>query len=117
MFGQATRRVEERRHYAHQRASVEGMFKEAHKRRRLEETACRSRFDRTQTVLAAVFGGGQVCFGISTPIEDKIGATGFEPATTCTPYKCATKLRYAPVFYTALPGTFHKSHEKITKVQ
>jgi hypothetical protein len=23
----------------------------------------------------------------------KIGATGFEPATTCTPYRCATKLR------------------------
>lgn len=27
-----------------------------------------------------------------------VGATGFEPATTCTPYRCATKLRYAPVF-------------------
>jgi hypothetical protein len=26
-----------------------------------------------------------------------IGATGFEPATTCTPYRCATKLRYARI--------------------
>ena len=26
-----------------------------------------------------------------------IGATGFEPATPCTPYRCATKLRYAPI--------------------
>jgi hypothetical protein len=26
----------------------------------------------------------------------RVGATGFEPATTCTPSKCATRLRYAP---------------------
>ena len=26
----------------------------------------------------------------------QVGATGFEPATTCTPCKCATGLRYAP---------------------
>src|SRR6218665_119263 len=26
-----------------------------------------------------------------------VGATGFEPATTCTPSKCATRLRYAPL--------------------
>jgi hypothetical protein len=25
-----------------------------------------------------------------------VGATGFEPATTCPPGKCATRLRYAP---------------------
>src|SRR5215831_14219337 len=25
-----------------------------------------------------------------------VGATGFEPATTCPPCKCATRLRYAP---------------------
>ena len=25
-----------------------------------------------------------------------VGATGFEPATTCTPSRCATRLRYAP---------------------
>ncbi len=25
-----------------------------------------------------------------------VGATGFEPATTCTPSKCATRLRHAP---------------------
>ena len=29
--------------------------------------------------------------------RSKVGATGFEPATTCTPYRCATKLRYAPI--------------------
>gem|GEM_PF-794886 len=26
-----------------------------------------------------------------------VGATGFEPATSCTPCKRATKLRYAPL--------------------
>ena len=26
-----------------------------------------------------------------------IGATGFEPATPCTPCKCATRLRHAPM--------------------
>ena len=26
-----------------------------------------------------------------------VGATGFEPATSCTPCKRATKLRYAPI--------------------
>src|SRR5690349_20500197 len=26
-----------------------------------------------------------------------VGATGFEPATTCTPSKCATRLRHAPL--------------------
>jgi hypothetical protein len=31
-----------------------------------------------------------------------IGAAGFEPTTTCTPYRCATKLRYAPM---NLPAT------------
>src|SRR5258705_2487926 len=25
-----------------------------------------------------------------------VGATGFEPATTCPPCRCATRLRYAP---------------------
>src|SRR5688572_23664860 len=25
-----------------------------------------------------------------------VGATGFEPATTCPPGRCATRLRYAP---------------------
>ena len=32
-----------------------------------------------------------------TPGPSMVGATGFEPATTCTPSKCATRLRYAPV--------------------
>ncbi len=27
-----------------------------------------------------------------------VGARGFEPPTTCTPYRCATKLRYAPIW-------------------
>lgn len=31
-----------------------------------------------------------------TPGPSMVGATGFEPATTCTPSKCATRLRYAP---------------------
>ena len=26
-----------------------------------------------------------------------VGVTGFEPATTCTPSKCATRLRYTPI--------------------
>ena len=26
-----------------------------------------------------------------------VGMTGFEPATTCTPCKCATRLRYIPI--------------------
>jgi hypothetical protein len=28
--------------------------------------------------------------------EMKVGADGFEPSTTCTPCRCATRLRYAP---------------------
>ncbi len=32
----------------------------------------------------------------ANPLELLVGATGFEPATTCTPSKCATRLRYAP---------------------
>jgi hypothetical protein len=27
-----------------------------------------------------------------------VGLTGFEPATPCPPDKCATKLRYSPLF-------------------
>ncbi len=30
-------------------------------------------------------------------IIEKIGAAGFEPATTGTPYRCATRLRHAPI--------------------
>jgi hypothetical protein len=26
-----------------------------------------------------------------------VGTKGFEPSTPCTPCKCATKLRYAPI--------------------
>src|SRR5713101_8654780 len=33
-----------------------------------------------------------------------VGATGFEPATTCTPSKCATRLRYAPALPRQLWG-------------
>src|SRR5206468_5622033 len=32
-----------------------------------------------------------------------VGATGFEPATTCTPSRCATRLRYAPKFPVTRP--------------
>ena len=32
----------------------------------------------------------------SGPLDTLVGATGFEPATTCTPCKYATRLRYAP---------------------
>ncbi len=34
-----------------------------------------------------------------------VGATGFEPATTCTPSKCATRLRYAPALPRQLWGS------------
>ena len=37
------------------------------------------------------------CRESSGPAVGEVGATGFEPATTCTPYRCATKLRYAPL--------------------
>ena len=30
-------------------------------------------------------------------IKALVGARGFEPPTTCTPCRCATRLRYAPV--------------------
>jgi site-specific DNA recombinase len=34
--------------------------------------------------------------GIKTVLSKYVGWTGFEPATTCTPYKCATGLRHHP---------------------
>ena len=34
--------------------------------------------------------------GVSGALIRLVGATGFEPATTCTPSKCATRLRHAP---------------------
>src|SRR5215475_13348726 len=33
-----------------------------------------------------------------------VGATGFEPATPCTPCKCATRLRHAPTVGRSLTG-------------
>ncbi len=27
-----------------------------------------------------------------------VGTAGFEPTTTCTPSKCATRLRYVPIW-------------------
>src|SRR6185295_13073843 len=33
-----------------------------------------------------------------------VGATGFEPATPCTPCKCATRLRHAPTVGGSLAG-------------
>jgi hypothetical protein len=32
-----------------------------------------------------------------------VGATGFEPVTPCAQGRCATRLRYAPTIYAALP--------------
>lgn len=28
-----------------------------------------------------------------------VGMRGFEPPTTCTPYRCATRLRYIPISF------------------
>ena len=33
-----------------------------------------------------------------TTLSSSVGTTGFEPATPCTPCKCATGLRYVPNF-------------------
>jgi len=38
----------------------------------------------------------------AVPVSSMVGATGFEPATTCTPSKCATRLRHAPKTSTRL---------------
>src|SRR5262249_39664284 len=45
-------------------------------------TTCPPRKPRNQSILI--------------PGPRLVGATGFEPATTCTPSRCATRLRYAP---------------------
>ena len=34
----------------------------------------------------------------TAPDCDMVGVAGFELATPCTPCKCATKLRYTPIF-------------------
>src|SRR5204863_5421094 len=34
--------------------------------------------------------------GVHGARKEMVGATGFEPATTCPPCRCATRLRYAP---------------------
>ena len=31
--------------------------------------------------------------------KNLVGATGFEPATPCAQGRCATRLRYAPMFF------------------
>lgn len=36
--------------------------------------------------------------GISASCFSMVGTAGFEPATPSTPRKCATKLRYVPLF-------------------
>ena len=33
----------------------------------------------------------------NAPLSAQVGTTGFEPATPCTPCKCATGLRYVPL--------------------
>lgn len=52
----------------------------------------------------------QVLWGMSTPglalACQMVGLTGFEPATTSTPRKCATRLRYSPT-YSEQWGTDH----------
>lgn len=35
---------------------------------------------------------------MSAALQNLVGWTGFEPATPCTPYKCATGLRHHPIF-------------------
>src|SRR5262249_12683622 len=46
--------------------------------------------------LRGVSRADRVRRGTHTEREGLVGATGFEPATPCTPCRCATKLRYAP---------------------
>ena len=36
------------------------------------------------------------CELVRNPLIELVGARGFEPPTTCTPCRCATRLRYAP---------------------
>ena len=36
-------------------------------------------------------------FYMEISIKKMVGASGFEPETTCPPDKCATRLRYAPM--------------------
>ena len=40
---------------------------------------------------------GTILNSAMAPASSMVGATGFEPATTCTPSKCATRLRHAPM--------------------
>jgi hypothetical protein len=37
---------------------------------------------------------------LCTPDSNLVGARGFEPPTLCTPCRCATRLRYAPMIRT-----------------
>src|SRR5579884_152485 len=37
---------------------------------------------------------------ICKPFKTLVGARGFEPPTPCAQGRCATRLRYAPTFYT-----------------
>src|SRR5215472_10490816 len=52
--------------------------------------SCRSMVGENEGPEAPVQDGG-------SPGPFAVGATGFEPATTCTPSKCATRLRHAPI--------------------
>src|SRR5207302_8142450 len=45
-----------------------------------------------------------------------VGATGFEPATTCTPSKCATRLRYAPALLSRWLGVAPKAPARAGEV-
>ena len=44
--------------------------------------------------------------GLKATLFCFVGWTGFEPATPCTPYKCATGLRHHPKYQYYLPNTF-----------
>src|SRR5689334_13002098 len=40
--------------------------------------------------------------------KEMVGTTGFEPATPCTPSRCATRLRYVPT--TIRVPSFYQTH-------
>ena len=48
-------------------------------------------------------------------ILKEVGARGFEPPTSSTPLKRATKLRYAPtyLYYTVMPSTWQIVVEEV----
>ena len=45
-------------------------------------------------------------------VKNMVGAAGFEPTTSCTPCKRATKLRYAPTGQKSLPWSGEFVHSQ-----